>query len=84
MSLTAADKVKLRKIMSLAEEMLSKDAGEKVVKSKSNGKRKRIRRTGKELVEFRKMVKAERSKGVPVTKIAKRHGVSTAYLYMLQ
>ena len=44
---------------------------------------KRIRRTGQELVQFRKKLKAERRKGIPVSEMARSHGVSTAYIYML-
>ena len=44
---------------------------------------RRIRRTGEELVKFRKLLKAERKKGVPVAELARRHGISSAYIYML-
>jgi hypothetical protein len=47
------------------------------------GKGKRIRRTGQELKQFRKMLKAERRKGVSVAQLARKHGVSSAYIYML-
>jgi hypothetical protein len=43
----------------------------------------RIRRSGKELAAFRKMLVAERKKGVPVATLAKRHGISTTYIYQL-
>jgi hypothetical protein len=29
------------------------------------------------------MLKAQRSKGVPVADLARRHGISSAYIYML-
>jgi len=41
------------------------------------------RRNGKELIAFRKEVRAERKKGVPVAEIAKRYKVSAAYIYQL-
>jgi hypothetical protein len=44
---------------------------------------RRVRRSGKELVAFRKMVVAERKKGVPVATLAKQHRVSTTYIYQL-
>ena len=44
---------------------------------------RRIRRSGKELVAFRKMLVTERKKGVPVSTLAKRHGISTTYIYQL-
>jgi hypothetical protein len=43
----------------------------------------RVRRSGKELAAFRKMIVAERKKGVPVATLAKRHGISTTYIYQL-
>jgi hypothetical protein len=46
-------------------------------------KGKRVRRTGKELIQFGKMLKAERKKGVSVAELARKHGVSTAYVYSL-
>lgn len=45
---------------------------------------KRQRRSGKELVAFRKMLKSERKKGVPVAELAEKHGISTAYIYSLR
>jgi hypothetical protein len=45
--------------------------------------RRRIRRSGKELAVFRKMVVAQRKKGVPVAMLAKRHGVTSSYIYQL-
>jgi hypothetical protein len=41
------------------------------------------RRSGKELIAFRKEVRAERKNGVPVAEIAKRYKVSAAYIYQL-
>jgi len=39
--------------------------------------------TGRELAQFRKMLKAERKKGIPVAEMARKHGISTAYIYLL-
>jgi hypothetical protein len=50
-------------------------------KKRANGKR--TRRTGKELVQFRKMLKAERKRGVSVAALARKHGISPAYIYLL-
>ena len=44
---------------------------------------KRSRRTGKDLTEFRKMLKSERRNGAPVAEIAKRHQISASYIYQL-
>ena len=44
---------------------------------------RRVRRSGKELVAFRKMLIGERKKGVSVATLAKRYRISTAYIYQL-
>jgi len=44
----------------------------------------RIRRTGKELVQFRRMLKEQRKKGIPVAELARKYGISSAYIYMLR
>ncbi len=44
----------------------------------------RIQRTGKDLVAFRKMLKAERKRGVTTADLAKEHGVAMAYIYTLK
>ena len=43
----------------------------------------RTRRSGKDLVAFKKLIKAERKKGVPVAALAAKHGVTTSYIYQL-
>ena len=83
MALTAQEIWKIRNIIALAEKLLAKDA--RRASGRANGKdtTKRIRRTGKGLAKFRKMLKTERRKGTPVAVLARKHGVSTAYIYML-
>ncbi len=86
MALTTQEMSKLRRIITLAEKLIEKGGGR--ANGARNGKHglkagKRIRRTGQGLVEFRKMLKAERKNGIPVAEMARRHGVSTAYIYML-
>ena len=83
MPLNKHDLSKLKKIVALAEKLMASSV-EKAAKPKSAARNKRIRRSGKELVAFRKMLKAERKKGVSVAELAKTHGVSTAYIYTLQ
>ena len=74
-------------MIKLAEKMI-KNGSKNPVKG-SNGKPQRasgstrIRRTGRELVQFRRMLKAERKKGIPVAEMARSHGISTAYIYTL-
>jgi hypothetical protein len=82
---------KLKTLIRLAQELLSEAeaAGGSRVATKvaAEGKAatasKPMRRSGKELVAFRKMLKAERKRGVPVAELAKQHGISTVYIYKL-
>lgn len=80
MSLNKHDVSKLRRIIALAEKLIAK--GERAPPPKLK-KQTRVRRTGKELAMFRKLLKAERKKGMPVAALARKHGVSTAYIYTL-
>jgi hypothetical protein len=82
---SATQAAKLKNIIRLAQELLDSIEVDKPGKTKSSkpGSGKRIRRSGKELVAFRKMLKAERKKGIRVEELAAKHGVSTAYIYQL-
>lgn len=84
MASVATQKKKLEKIIQLATTLLAdiEASGTATRRGAGNGA-KRIRRTGKELVDFRKKLKAERKKGTPVAEIAKANGVSAAYVYQL-
>lgn len=83
MQLTAADAAQLKKIISIAQALLEK-AGEKESKGgRAAAASARIRRSGKDLSSFRKMLKAERKAGVPVADLAKKHGISPSYIYQL-
>jgi hypothetical protein len=44
----------------------------------------RTRRSKKEAIALKKLLKAERKAGVPVAELAKKHSISTAYIYMLR
>ena len=85
MSLSARELTQLKKIIALAQGLIDKaeaaSTKEKEAKKVSTG---RIRRSGKELASFRKMLKAERKRGVPATELAEQHGVSKAYIYTLR
>ena len=76
---------KLTNIIRLAQELLdSIEPGKSEKKASSKAASgQRIRRSGKELVAFRKMLKAERKRGVRVEELASKHGISTAYIYQL-
>jgi hypothetical protein len=84
-SLSSNEITKLKKLISLAQEILA--TAEPTTKRAAKGTKpeagKRTRRTGKELVAFRKMLTSERKKGVRIEEIASKHGVSTAYIYQL-
>ena len=80
MNLTKQQIRKLETIILAAQAVLSE------AKSASDGKgakAKRVRRSGKELAAFRKMLVAERRKGVPVADLARKHNISSAYIYQL-
>ncbi len=68
-----------------AESNGAKQKAAKKPSLKSAGKKTstRTRRSGAELVKFRKMLVAERKKGTSVADLSKQHGVSPAYIYQL-
>ncbi len=85
MSLSTRELSQLKKIIALAQGLIDKaEAAPAVQKTSTKTANKRIRRTGKELAAFRKMLKAERKRGVSATDLAKQHGVSKAYIYTLK
>lgn len=82
MARTATIAKKLRKIAANLEELAA------AIESRPTGNGKsaptRTRRTKKEAAALKKLLKAERKAGVPVAELAAKHGVSTAYIYMLK
>ena len=80
---------RLERIISIAEKLIAdtpKPRRGRQPKANGSGavyKAKRVRRSGKELNAFRQMLKTERKRGIPVAKLAHKHGVSTAYIYQL-
>lgn len=87
MPLSIREVSKLRRIIALAETLLDKteeyQAASRKAKTLISKRAKRKRRTGTELRQFRRLLKSERRRGVPVAKLAREHGVSAAYIYML-
>jgi hypothetical protein len=82
--MTQSEVAQLKKIITIAQTLLGQATGGKGSNEKKGGNGgARIRRSGKELVAFRKMLKAERKAGVPVAQLAKKHGVSASYIYQL-
>lgn len=72
---------RLKRIIKIAEKLLAEAErarrGRPIIS-------KRIRRSGRELEKFRATLKKERKAGIPVAEIARKHGVSIAYVYNLQ
>lgn len=84
MALTSKELKELETLLRRAQELIGKATSSQ--NGKSSARRAastRIRRTGKDLVAFRKAIRAERKAGVPVAKIAEKHGISPAYIYQL-
>lgn len=81
MSLSAQQLRKLNRIIALAQQLIAEI--EEAQRSGQHGSRRR-RRTGNELMQFRRMLKDQRNKGVPVAELARKHGISSAYIYMLR
>lgn len=82
---------KLRKIAADLEELATAIDAQAAHNGKKsfpalNGKSatKRVRRSKKEATALKKLLKAERKAGVPVAELAKKHGISPAYIYMLR
>jgi hypothetical protein len=83
LSLSSQQLRKLNRIIALAHQLVTEI--EEAQRSGQNGsaKKRRIRRSGDELVQFRRMLKLQRKKGIPVAELARQHGISSAYIYML-
>jgi hypothetical protein len=73
---------KLRKIAAALEELAAEIESLPGEKAKPVSRRKR--RSKKEAAQLKKMLRAERKAGIPVAELAKKHGISPAYIYMLQ
>lgn len=81
--LTKREINKLNKIIESLQEMLAKASSEPAAAVAKKSGPTRTRRTGKELAAFRKMLKTERKAGASAAELAKKHGVSSAYIYQL-
>jgi hypothetical protein len=83
MSLTAKEVAELRKLVARAKELIAKAEGQSVKSTARRSTSVRVRRSGKDLVTFRRMLKAERKAGVPVGELAKKHCVTPSYIYQM-
>ena len=77
---------KLRKLISSLEDLAAIIEAQRISASASRRQPAtgRRRRSKKDVAALKKLLKAERKAGVPVAELATRHGVSTAYIYMLR
>lgn len=82
MARTTAIVKKLRKIAASLEELAT--ALETMPIGNEKSPSTRTRRSKKEVVALKKLLKAERKAGVPVAELSAKHGVSKAYIYMLK
>ena len=73
---------KLRKMAASLEELAT--AIEAMPARNGKTASPRTRRSKKEAIALKKLLKAERKAGVPVAELAEKHGISTAYIYMLR
>ncbi len=73
----------LENIIASAQAVLASAGSATGSKGRVAARPKRVRRSGKELIAFRKTLRAERRKGIPVADIARKHNVSPAYIYQL-
>jgi hypothetical protein len=88
LSLSAKEISRLRRIVELAEKLIAETPRRRrgrpaSIERSKPVQGKRVRRSGKELIRFRKMLKTQRQNGVPVAELARRHGISSAYIYLL-
>ena len=84
MTLTTKEITELKKIVVRANELIAKANGRETGKTSARRPTStKTRRTGKDLLAFRRMLKAERKAGVPVAEIAKKHGVTPSYIYQI-
>ena len=89
MSLTKRQIGKLNKIVAMAQSLL--DGAEDVsprsdssASSKRSSSSGRKRRSSADAEKMRADILTKRAKGVPAAALAKKYGVSTAYVYMIK
>ena len=83
MQLTKKQISQLIKILETTQQILA-DASREVPSAEGREPGVRTRRTGKDLVAFKKAVKAERKAGASVADLAQKYGVTPSYLYQLR
>jgi hypothetical protein len=86
MSFTTRELKQLQSIIEIASALMAKaqqDVDAKAAEKAERQANKRVRRSGKELVKFRRDLKKMRNDGVPVAELSATYGVSASYIYQL-
>ena len=86
MSFTTRELKQLQNIVEIASALMAKAQEHVDAKAAEKAERqanKRVRRSGKELVKFRRDLKKMRNEGVPVAELSATYGVSASYIYQL-
>jgi hypothetical protein len=86
MSFTARELKQLKQIVEIGNILIAKAEEQIEAKAQAKAEReanKRVRRSGKELIKFRRDLKKMRNDGVPVAELAETYGVSASYIYQL-
>lgn len=72
------------KMLSQIEKLVEKFRADAAEQPSSSSRRGGRRRTAAEAEKMRKEILAARAKGVSAAKLAKKYGVSSAYIYMIK
>ena len=86
MSFTTRELKQLQNIVEIASALMAKAQEHVDARAAEKAERqanKRVRRSGKELVKFRRDLKKMRNEGVPVAELSETYGVSVSYIYQL-
>jgi hypothetical protein len=83
MTLRTQDIALVKRLIAVLESAIEKPKRGRPPKNSGAEAPKRKRRSGRELRAFRAMLKSERRRGVPVASLARKHGISAAYIYQL-
>lgn len=74
----------LIKILETTQQILADASRERPSSGTREQTGTRTRRTGKDLVAFKKAIKAERKAGASVADLSRKYGVTPSYLYQLR
>ena len=83
MQLSKRQANRLHMIIDVAQKLLADAAKAPPAAERLGSADPATRRRGADLVAFKKMIKAERKKGVSVIELAEKHGVTPSYIYQM-